>query len=120
MEIGNMNQRILILENHTKIDSIGNHLNVWEEISSCWAEVRVRNLQSSSEKTTAGVTREIRTIIFTVRQSPSLAYINSTTHKILFRNKIYNIISVRVDFAKGGYMTITCEIHEAGVKDDIY
>ncbi len=116
MEIGNMNQRISILENHTKIDSIGNHLNVWEEISSCWAEVRVKNLQSSSEKTTAGVTREIRTIIFTVRQSPSLAYINSTTHKILFRNKIYNIISVQVDYAHGGYLTITCEIHEAGEK----
>ena len=116
MEIGNMNQRISILENHIKIDSIGNHLNVWEEISSCWAEVRVKNLQSSSEKTTAGVTREIRTIIFTVRQSPSLAYINSTTHKILFRNKIYNIISVQVDYAHGGYLTITCEIHEAGEK----
>jgi len=116
MEIGNMNQRISILENHTKIDSIGNHLNVWEEISSCWAEVRVKNLQSSSEKTTAGVTRDIRTIIFTVRQSPSLAYINSTTHKILFRNKIYNIISVQVDYAHGGYLTITCEIHEAGEK----
>ena len=120
MEIGNMNQRISILENHTKVDEIGNHLNVWEEISSCWAEVKVRNLQSSSEKTTAGVTREIRTIIFTIRQSPSLAYINSTTYKILFRNKIYNIISVQIDYAKGGYMAINCEIHEAGEKDDIY
>jgi len=114
MEIGNMNQRITILENHAKADSIGNHLNVWEEITSCWAEVRVKNLQSSSEKTTAGVTKEIRTIIFTVRQSPNLCYINSTTHKILFRHKIYNIISVQVDYAHGGYLTITCEIHEAG------
>ena len=51
MEIGNMNQRISILENHTKVDEIGNHLNVWEEIVSCWAEVKIRNLQSSSEKT---------------------------------------------------------------------
>ena len=120
MEIGNMNQRITILENHAKTDSIGNHLNVWEEIVSCWAEVKIRNLQSSSEKTDTGVTREIRTVVFTVRQSPNLCYINSTTHKILFRNKIYNIISVWVDFAKGGYMAINCEIHEAGVKDDIY
>ena len=120
MEIGNMNQRISILENHTKVDEVGNHLNVWEEISSCWAEVRVRNLQSSSEKTNTGVTREIRTIIFIIRQSPSLACINSTTHKILFRNQIYNIISVQVDYAKGGYMAINCEIHEVGEKDDIY
>ena len=59
MEIGNMNQRISILENHTKVDEIGNHLNVWEEIVSCWAEVKIRNLQSSSEKTDTGVTREI-------------------------------------------------------------
>ena len=78
-----------------------------------------QDLQSSSEKTDTGVIREIRTVVFTVRQSPNLYYINSTTHKILFRNKIYNIILVQVDFAKGGYMTITCEIHEAGAKDDI-
>ena len=120
MEIGNMNQRITILENHAKVDEIGNHLNVWEEITSCWAEVKIRNPQSSSEKTNTGVTREIRTIIFTIRQSPSLACINSTTHKILFRNQICNIISVQVDYAKGEYMAINCEIHEAGVKDDIY
>ena len=118
MEIGNMNQRITILENNVKTDSIGNHLNVWEEITSCWAEVKVKNLQSSSEKTNTGITREIRTVVFTVRQSPNLYYINSTTHKILFRNKIYNIISVQIDYANGGYMTITCEIHEAGVHDE--
>ena len=118
MEIGNMNQRITILENHAKADSIGNHLNVLEEITSCWAEVRVKNLQSSSEKTNTGVTREVRTIVFTVRQSPNLYHINSTTHKILFRGRIYNIISVQIDYRNGGYMTINCEIHEAGVPDE--
>lgn len=36
MEIGNLNQRITILEHSTKIDSIGNHKAQWEELFSCW------------------------------------------------------------------------------------
>ena len=119
MEIGKLNQRITILENRTKTDSIGNHLNIWEEIASCWAEVKVRTSQNA-EKISTGVTREIRTLIFTIRQCPSVAYINSTTHKILFRNKIYNILSVQLDYSHGELMTITCEIHEAGENDDFY
>lgn len=35
MEIGNLNQRITILEHRTVIDEIGNHITKWEETFSC-------------------------------------------------------------------------------------
>lgn len=66
MEIGNLNQRITILEHNTKIDSIGNHKAKWEELFSCWAAV---NVKSSSETTDTGVTKKVSSLEFTVRQN---------------------------------------------------
>ena len=41
MEIGKLNQRIAVLENHVKKDAIGNHKAQWEEVFSLWASVTV-------------------------------------------------------------------------------
>ena len=48
MEIGKLNQRILVLENHVKKDAIGNHKAQWEEVFSLWASVTVGNTQGSA------------------------------------------------------------------------
>jgi len=120
MEIAKMNQRITLLEHRTVKDEIGNHITKWEEQSSMWASTDTSNLKTSSETTEAGVTKEVRTLIFTVRQCPSLLYLNSTTHRILFRGQIYNILSVKPDYTDNNYMKITCENREAGVPHDQY
>ena len=91
MEIGNLNQRITILEHNTKIDSIGNHKAQWEKLFSFWAAVAVK---SSSETTEAGVTKDVSSLEFTIRQTPDTMRINSTTHKILFRGLTYDMNSV--------------------------
>ena len=57
MEIGNLNQRITILEHRTFIDEIGNHITKWEETFYLWAKVTVK---TASETTVAGVTKEIQ------------------------------------------------------------
>ena len=67
MEIGTLNQRIAFLEHSTKIDGIGNHKARWEEAFSCWAAVSVK---TSTETTEAGVTQEVVSLEFTVRQTP--------------------------------------------------
>jgi SPP1 family predicted phage head-tail adaptor len=118
MEFAKLNQRIILLEHRAVKDEIGNHITKWEEICSMWAKAEVSNLQSSSEKTDSGVVKENRTIVFTVRQNPYLININSTTHRILFREQIYNIISVIPDYTNNSYMTLNCTIREAGVKHD--
>ncbi len=115
MEIGNLNQRITVLEHKTKIDSIGNHKAQWEELFSCWAAV---NVKSSSETTDVGVTKEVSALEFTVRQTSDTMRINSTTHKILFRGLTYNIDGVLPNYKSLDYMKIVVGTRKAGDSDD--
>ena len=115
MEIGNLNQRITILEHKTKIDSIGNHKAQWEELFSCWTAV---NVKTSSETTEAGVTKEVSSLEFTVRQTSDTIRINSTTHKILFRGLTYDIKSVIPNYKSLDYMKIVAGTRKAGDRDD--
>ena len=117
MEIGNLNQRITILEHNTKIDSIGNHKAKWEELFSCWATVAVK---SSSETTDAGVTKEVSSLEFTVRQTSDTMCINSTTHKILFRGLTYDMNSVIPNYKSLDYMKIVAGTRKAGDCNDFY
>ena len=115
MEIGRLNQRISILENHTKVDEIGNHIAKWEEVFSCWALVNIAN---SAEEVKSGVTKEVQSVKFTIRQNAFI--FNSTTHKILFDGQVYDIKSVKRDYERREYMTITATARKAGEPLDIY
>lgn len=78
------------------------------------------NVKFSSETTEAGVTKEVSTLEFTVRQTPDTMRINSTTHKILFRGLIYDINSVISNYKSLDYMKIVAGIRKAGDCDDFY
>ena len=117
MEIGNLNHRIAILENTVKIDEIGNHKARWEEIFSCWAAVAVKG---SSENSETGVTKEVQTLEFTIRQNTMTAFISTSANRILFRGCIYDIKSITPNYRYKDYMKITAETRRAGVSDDIY
>ena len=115
MEIGKLNQRITILEHRTKIDNIGNHKTQWDEVFSCWAAVSVKN---STETTDAGVTKEVTSLEFIVRQTPDTMRINSTTHKMRFRGLLYNIDGVKPNFRSMDYMKITAGTRKAGAENE--
>ena len=117
MEIGKLNQRITFLEHYTKVDEIGNHEARWDETFSCWASVLPK---SSTETTEAGVTKEVLSLEFTVRQTPDTMRIHPTTHRIMFRGISYNIDSVQPNFQSLDYMKITAGTRKAGGDDDIY
>ena len=117
MEIGILNQRITFLEHHTKTDSIGNHKAQWEEAFSCWAAVTPR---SSTETTEAGVTKEIYSIEFIVRQTADTMRINPTTHRVQFRGLSYNIDGILPNYKSMDYMKITAGTRRAGEQDDLY
>lgn len=114
MEIGKLNQRITVLEHHTKIDSIGNHITKWEEIFSLWAMVIVKN---SSETTEAGITKNVQTVEFLVRMTSNMLNANSTTHCILFRGVMYDIIGILPFYDHNSYMKIQVTARKAGVED---
>ena len=117
MEIGKLNQRIAILEHRTVVDEIGNHTSKWDEVFSCWAKVSVK---SSAEQVNTGVTKEVQSVSFVVRQSLFLLSMNATTHRIRFHGEEYHIKSVQRDYLHNDYITILCEVRKAGVSDDIY
>lgn len=121
MEIGRLNQRIVLLEHRTKIDEIGNHIAKWEEVTACWAQVYMPNSQTASaENSDSGTAKKVRKLVFIVRQNPFLLYLNSTTHRILFRGQIFNILSVKPNYEKNDYLTITAETRLAGDENDLY
>lgn len=115
MNIDELNQRITILEHRTVVDEIGNHIAKWDEVYSCWAKVTEK---SSTETTNTGVTKEIQSVSFVVRQSLFMLSLNATTHKILFRGLVYNIKSVQRDYLHNSYITIQCEVRKAGAIDE--
>ena len=121
MEIGNLNQRIAVLENHVKKDAIGNHKPKWEEVISLWASVKVGNtVGSAAEETDAGVTKEIQRIEVTIRQTPQTKRMGSTVYRIRFDGIEYDIKGIVPDYKTLDYMKLICESRRAGVKDDIY
>ena len=115
MEIGNLNQRITILEHRTVVDKIGNHITKWEENFSLWAKVTVK---TATETTDVGVVKEVQKLEFLVRQSPASLNINSTNFRILFRNNIYNVTGITPLYDHNNYMKIEGEIRKAGASDD--
>lgn len=119
MEIGKMNQRITVLEHHTRVDNIGNHITQWEEIFSLWAYVSMRNsVNSSTEQTDAGVTKEVQILEFTIRQTPDTVNLSTTAHRIRFKGMLYNITGIAPNFVSQDYMKLICEVRKAGVPDD--
>lgn len=120
MEIGNLNQRITILEHSTKTDSIGNYKAQWDELFSCWAAVSMSNsVNSSAEQTEAGVTKEIQSLEFVIRQTPQTFSLSTTAHRLMFRNVQYNITGIRPSFSAQDYMKITAVARRAGENDDL-
>ena len=119
MEIGKLNQRIAVLENHVKKDAIGNHKAQWEEVFSLWASVTVSN-NGASEETDTGLTRAIHKIEVIIRQTPQTKKMASTAYRLRFDGIDYDIKGIVPNYQTQDYMKLICESRRAGSKDDIY
>lgn len=116
MEIGKLNQRITVLENRTVVDEIGNHTTKWEEAFSCWANVTVK---SSSESDATGVTKEVQTLQFLIRQRQTET-ISTTKNRIAFQGVIYDMISMTPDFVRKDYLKISATARKGSYQDGLY
>jgi SPP1 family predicted phage head-tail adaptor len=90
MDIGRMNERITIQKTTVVVDSIGNHLNTWEDYFSCSTYASTYEAEEKSGE----VTTEERTITFSVRYCSELKNISSTGFRVIFHGDVYNIASV--------------------------
>ncbi len=113
MEIGNLNQRITILEHELLLMRSATIPLNGKKHSPCWAKVTVK---TATETTDAGVTKEVQKLEFLVRQSPASLNINSTNF-VLFREQSsttsqdYTGLSDHND-----YLKIEGETRKAGVR----
>lgn len=91
MNIAALRARIIFQRNSVNVDEIGNHQNTWADYYTCWATISARTAEETQD---AAQTLEQSTMNFTVRFCADVAAINSTSYRIIFDGKIYNITSV--------------------------
>lgn len=94
MNIALMNEKITFRKNTVVVDAIGNHKNEWADFYACFATIGGEGLASFKEKEVAGITVEDVGMTVTIRYCKKAAEIGSTTHRIVFRNEIYDIVNV--------------------------
>lgn len=91
MKVSLMNEKILFQKSVVQVDEIGNRKNGWEDYFSCFATI---SGEGGSEKSVAGHTVDESGITFTVRYCKKAAAVCSGQYRILFREELYNILSV--------------------------
>lgn len=91
MDIALLNVRIVFQKSETVTDSIGNHLPQWVEYYVCYATV---GGEGGSETVAAGTTVENADISFTVRFCKAVDAVTTTGFRVLFRDELYDILSV--------------------------
>ena len=94
MDIGLLNEKVTFQKNTVITDSIGNHKNVWEDFYTCHAAIGGEGMASSKEKEEAGTIVEGVCMTVTIRHCQKASEIGSTTHRIVFRDEIYDITNV--------------------------
>lgn len=91
MDIALLNQVITFQKSELSTDTIGNHLNTWNGYYQCHATI---SNESGNEATVAGGVVDNSSMSFTVRYCQATAAISVLTHRIIFQNEIYNIVSI--------------------------
>lgn len=106
MNIGRLNQRITIQNSTIESDPVGNRVQSWQDCYSCYAMVSGEN---GVERTDAGRTVDGTTCVFTMRYSSEMDGISSRSHRVLFQNEVYNILSVDHMSYKNQTIKLYCE-----------
>lgn len=91
MDIAMLNVRITFQKNVIMTDDVGNHKNEWTDVWTCYATVSGEN---GDENNAAGQTVEDGRCAFTVRWSSETERIRAASHRIVFGNEYYDIVSV--------------------------
>lgn len=98
MEISLLNVRITIQKTFVVADDIGNRKNEWTDYFSCYATV---SGEGGREVSVAGITVDDSDISFSVRYCRKTSAVNNTEYRVVFRDEIYNILSVdHINFKK--------------------
>jgi SPP1 family predicted phage head-tail adaptor len=103
MRAGLFKTRVIIEQQSTDQDDIGQPLDVWTTFSIVWADIR---LAKGLESIKAGAVTSI------VQASVRIRYITGVTAgmRLIQGSTKYNIVSVQPDVANRKYVDLVCEI----------
>ena len=90
MNIGKMDEMILIQKNTVTIDAIGNHKTSWADYFSCHSSASTYNVDENSSE----VTYENRTVTFEIRYCSMALSLDAIHYRVIHRNRVYNIKAV--------------------------
>lgn len=88
MKVSLLNTKITIQVAHTGTDDIGNQMEGWRDVYTCYATV---TQESPLEETSAGAVWDNSKTDFTIRYSSEVSRLNSTKYRILFNDTLYEI-----------------------------
>ena len=91
MNIGLLNVRISVQKSTTQTDSIGNHMNAWQEYYSCAATLSGEIGQEADD---AGITVDNMKADFTVRYCELTSAITPLRYRVIYNGERYDILSV--------------------------
>ena len=94
MDIGLLNEKVTFQKNTVITDSIGNHKNGWEDFYTCHATIGGEGMASSKEKEEAGTSVEDVGMTVTIRYCRRASEIESTAHRLRFRDEMYDSTNV--------------------------
>ena len=89
-----INEKVTFKKNTFVNYVICNHKNVCEDFYTCHATIGGEGMASSKEKEETGTIVEDVSITVTIRYCRKSSEIGSTTHRIVFRDEIYDITNV--------------------------
>lgn len=96
MDIAALNEKIIIQKSAVEVDEVGNHIPGWEDYYECHATVStpIAGGMNGSLNDDAGEALDVSEIAFTIRYCLRAASINVTDYRVIFRDEIYDILSV--------------------------
>ena len=94
MDVAALRSKVTFQKNEAVTDKYGNHKNGWIDYYTCFATIGGEGMTSSKEKEAAGATVEDVGMTVTVRYCQKASEIGSTTHRLIFRDEIYDITNV--------------------------
>lgn len=110
-KIARFNERLTVQKNETTVDKYGNHKNAWTDYYSCYTYASTYQYDKEEE---AATTKEEQTVNFEVRWCSELASLDSTHFRIVFKEAVYDILSVDFMNYQKKTIRIVCKLQKKG------
>ena len=110
MDIAALNEMILIQKSMVEVDEVGNHIPGWEDYYECHATIssQMAGGEKGSINDDAGQQSDVSELTFTIRYCLRAASIDISEYRVVFRNEIYDILSMNLMNFKKKSLKLRC------------